>query len=314
MTMPKDWPKKPGSPELTGKKTNSKTRNYLITGAGAGIIGGITAVILIAGFVQSNIDKASISPNIIYPPESFSVQIHILIMIAATIVTVVGLAVGAGITIRNAKFGGDVIFKDIIPISGIILALVSPVIAGVFNPALNYNLSKDVQNNTLEVEITNYGLVSAKKVEVYFSTPGINFSTFGSVPIINGSTYSNSEKLKSEGHALYSIPILTPGSETRITATMAGDLTNSTDAIAYVRSETSTGVHNLTDFAKAYVVYAIALGFSVLYVLFARWNPGLVGGIILAVVNIAAIILIYNFLFYGACEGKGNCLSYGIYD
>jgi hypothetical protein len=204
--------------------------------------------------------------------------------------------------------------------------LIGPLIAGIFNPVLDYDVTEKIQNHTLyglEVKITNYGLVSAKNIQVYFNAPGIDFGTFGSMPLVNGTKYYSSNILKI-GNALYLIPALTPRSETTVTANIK-NVSEDSSVIVYLRSETSTGVHNLISLVKVYIVYAAALAFNVLYIIYWEWNLHDIVNLhnqklwrskkfwIWVVVNVVAIAVIFCFLYFGACEGKGNCLSYGIY-
>jgi hypothetical protein len=248
--------------------------------------------------------------TISYPSESFSIDIHILIMIVATIVATVGLFLGAAVNRRGTAGvtgGMDAIVKDIIPISGIILAFVGPVVTGVSNPVLDYSVSEDIQDNTLEVKINNYGLVTAKAIEVYFNAPGIKFSTFNSMPMINGTTYLNSTNLKPDGNAVFFISALPPRSETKVTAHTRPGLATTTDVTVYVRSDTSTGVHNLMALTTAYVIYGSALAFSVVYIIWKKWKIKDFYKALLAV-DIAAAVVIFLVLLLGACQGNVTCL------
>jgi hypothetical protein len=252
--------------------------------------------------------------TISYPAESFSIELHIVVMVVATIVTVVGLILGSVAKGRaaNVQSNWDAIVKDIIPISGVILAFAGPIITAVFNPVLDYTVSEDTKNNIFQVKINNYGLVAAKKIEVNFNSLGNNFLKFSSMPLINGNTYLTSEKLKQEGSGLFLIPALPSRSETTISAQFQPNLSNNHDVTVYVRSETSTGVHNIIPLIIAYLAYAIVLTFDAAYIILNKWDIGKTEKIVLAVVNVIAIVVIFCILYFGACEMSGNCLSAGI--
>jgi hypothetical protein len=256
--------------------------------------------------------------TIIYPPESFSIYLHILIMVLATIVAIVGLYWGSIAYERKDAKGNpiilklDPIVKEIIPIGGIILAFLGPFITGVSNSVLDYNVSADVTRNTLKVMINNNGLVSAKNIEIYYNATGTNFSKFVSMPIIKDSMYSNSTELNSKGSGLFFIPVLPPRSETTIITQPESKLKNDTTVTVYVRSEASTGVHNFVALTAAYLIYGLALAYSVIFIILKKWNVSkFYKGVLIVDISAAVAILLVTVL--GACDGNINCLiSHGL--
>lgn len=249
-----------------------------------------------------------------YPAESFSIESHIFIMVVATIVTIVGLIFGLIVSKREKINQGkyDVIVKDIVPVSGIILALAGPVITAAFNPVLDYSVSEDSTKTGMNVNINNYGLVGAKGIEIYFSTPGKDFVKFISVPIINGTSFTTSEKL-GLGSGIFYIPTLPPRSETQIMAAINSTLESNDKTTVYVRSEKSTGIHQVVPLSYAYMTYSLVIVFDVLFIIGKKWKlDGWSEVVLLIVINLAAAIVIFCILFFGFCEGTGNCLSYGV--
>ena len=87
-------------------------------------------------------------------------------------------------------------------------------------------------NKNLYVKINNYGLVTAKKIEIYFDFPGKDFDKFSSIPFINGTISTNSNKLDRTGIGLFYIPAL--AAETNITAWVNLPLTPGGKITVYV--------------------------------------------------------------------------------
>lgn len=250
---------------------------------------------------------------ITYPPESLPILWHVLAMAIATILTVIGLYLGyrwkrSPAIVSEAAGTWQDILSDIIPVSGIILALLSPLISAIFIPILDYHVSQGSGTTThsLQITINNIGFVRAENVQLYLSSDGVNFTNFTSKPVIyNGTTSLSSDKLNEIGSGIFYISSLPPKSETMIIASVNRPLGNDDKIVAYLRSDSSVGFHNVVTLTLAYLIFASILSINTGYIVATNWNPKRVD--LLVIANGIATFLIFITLFVGTCEGKLDC-------
>lgn len=203
---------------------------------------------------------------------------------------------------------------NVIPAAGIILAFVSPIVTSAFNPILDYTILEDPDNDMrLSVKINNFGLVTAKKIDVYFYSSDKDFKGFYSLPVIfNGTAFQTSDELGQPRNGIFYIQALPPRSETLVTAVTNDSMGTDDKVMVFLRSDVSVGVHNVGYLTAAYLIYALALALNTGFIMWRKWFDNPDDKYILFIVDVYFAVAIFLVIFLGVCEGSGNCLSHGI--
>jgi hypothetical protein len=262
--------------------------------------------------------------TVYYPLESMPIAWYVTLMGIGTILTVIGLFAAYKWIAIGPKWEGAL--KEIIPVSAIILAVVTPLISSVFAPILDYNVIPHNNTNKMKIILDNLGSKSAQDVQIYLNSPDLNFTKITSNPfILNGTSSFTSDKLQS-GIGIFNISTLAGKSQTILDVTSNPNYTdNNNTVIVYVRSNESAGYHNLFSVSLAYLVLAIVLIIDAAYLIpkysaikkettstsktairtytkpFEHVKRNLL------IINIIPTVLIFVILFFLTCEGTFNC-------
>lgn len=275
---------------------------------------------------------------IYYPYESVPIIWHLTVFVIITLMVSIALCIAYSFWVRigtilrwrknkdkAVNYGSDAITEpeknvagdsdrgdrlqailtDIIPIGSIIIALVSPIIPFFFIPSIDYNAIQDSLNDKLiHIKVTNYGLVSAKNLDVSVYSPNSSFAKLETMPLMFNSTLSlNSIDLNNNNSGLLRFKVLPPKSQTIVNAFMKENHNSNNEVQVFIRSEETIGYHNLGYFTLAYLVYSIILAINIIWLYKSDWKPSILKFIL---VNLGAALIILTF-FVGACDWYSLC-------
>jgi len=154
-------------------------------------------------------------------------------------------------------------FQNIIPVSGIIIALISPAIPLIFVPVLDYSFYETSVNSTeftstYDVKINNYGIVPAKNVTVSIIAGNASIVFLSSDPFLPNQTRSfTSDVLSNPGKGIFEFDKLLPRSQSIVHVKI--DNISNQNIIPYVQSDEVVGYHGVYFVMLAYVVLTAAL-------------------------------------------------------
>lgn len=191
-------------------------------------------------------------------------------------------------------------FQNIIPVSGIITAIVLPVVPLIFFPLLDYTVTNPVKFNNSKVflsdiSITNYGGFPAKNVTASILAQNASVLNMESEPYLpNESASFGSNSLNHIGRGLFVVDRLLPHATMIIHLTLhVPSFAEGEKLTVYVQSDEVIGYHGIVNIILAYIVVALSLAFISVYWLNTP-TPSFRGIISIAVVCsaiVAGIIL-----------------------
>lgn len=186
-------------------------------------------------------------------------------------------------------------FQNIIPVSGIITAIVLPVVPLIFFPLIDYTVTKPVPFNNSrvflsDISITNFGGFAARNVTVSIIAKNVSILNIDSEPYLPNKTASfDSKILNYTGRGLFVADKLLPHATIILHTTMyVPTFADSEKFIVYVLSDETVGYHGIVNTILAYIVVALTLAFVSMYCLTrakpTRWFLALTGGVCSAIV------------------------------
>jgi hypothetical protein len=212
---------------------------------------------------------------VIYPEESVPVHGHIIMML------IVGLLVilltmcffhrnhGKTLTMTQSA-DRSFLLKDVLPISAIITAILTPFIQFATFPLVDFNISEPTSIGSTDnayfskMIIYNLGMNSAKNVTVSLNAPAtLNFLNIISEPFLPHQTKSfSSTDLKAPGKAIYTINQLQPHSRILLNITMNSSKSSPDEGItAHVRTESGIGYHHVFYVTISYLLFSLLVMF-----------------------------------------------------
>lgn len=165
-------------------------------------------------------------------------------------------------------------FQNIIPVSGIISAIVLPIIPLVFVPVLDYKITQPESFNssrifTSDISITNMGGFAAKNVTVSIIAKNVSILDIEAEPYLpNRTTSFNSKDLNFTGRGFFVADKLLPHGTMILHATLyVPAASDSEKLIVYVQSDETVGYYGVANIIASYVVVALSLSFVSMYCL-----------------------------------------------
>ena len=159
------------------------------------------------------------------------------------------------------------IFKDILPVSGLILALVPTLSVAITTPLLDYSVTKPLQINATstfvsDITVTNIGLLPASNVLISVSVDDVSITNMDSEPYLPNSTESfTSDTLNQTGRGIFRIDKLLQQAVVTVHMQMDSHGFNNAKLIVYVQSDEAVGNHGITYLILAYLAVAATLFF-----------------------------------------------------
>jgi hypothetical protein len=257
-----------------------------------------------------------------YPDESSFYPKHLIIMSTIAIVYLIILNIAErkykkgqrqSNNAQQSKWNWLPRRAELVTLGGAIVAafaLISP-----FQyPLLDYTVHEPQlmatgKNETLKIDIHNYGFASAKHVIISMNAHNVSFLRLSTEPFLSTDFKYNTTLVNHTGYAFSKIAVLPPKSSTIITTTLnINGSRGNISIIPYVRSDEQSAYHNAI---YADILYAIFLSLLVFtpYIIFVlnpeSWIKRYYGGVIVTVI----IINIFIFL-YLSCDDVIWCHSY----
>jgi hypothetical protein len=163
------------------------------------------------------------------------------------------------------------IFENILPVSGVILALVPALSVAITGPLMNYSVTTPSQigNTSIfdsKITVTNAGLQPAKNVIVSVIVDNVSVISINSEPYLPNNTQSfTSDVLNQPGRGIFRIDKLVPQATMTLDMKMDSHGFKNAKLIVYVQSDETVGYHGVVYLVLAYLVVAFTLAFISVY-------------------------------------------------
>jgi hypothetical protein len=192
------------------------------------------------------------------------------------------------------------VFQHVLPVSGVILALVPALTVTITAPLLDYSVAKPWQigNTSIyesEIVVTNTGLKSANNVMISVSVDKVSVISMDSEPYLPNNTRSfTSDVLNQPGRAIFRIDKLLQQATVTVHMKMDSHEFNNATLTVYVQSDEAVGNHGVVYLVLAYLAVAATLFFISAYAFITerKWRGLWVPGVICLIFTVIMFILI----------------------
>jgi hypothetical protein len=162
-------------------------------------------------------------------------------------------------------------FQNILPVSGVILALIPTLIPVITAPLMDYSVTSPLKVGstsifTSDITITNVGILPANNVIISVIVDKVSVISIDSEPYLPNNTKSfTSDVLNQPGRGIFRIDKLLPQESMTLHMNMDSHGFENAKLIVYVQSDETVGYHGVVYLVLAYLAVAITLFFYSAY-------------------------------------------------
>jgi hypothetical protein len=191
-------------------------------------------------------------------------------------------------------------FQNILPVSGVILALIPTLIPVITAPLMDYSVTTPLKIGstsifTSDITITNVGILPANNVIISIIVDKVSVISIDSEPYLPNNTKSfTSDVLNQPGRGIFRIDKLLPQETMTLHMNMDSHGFENAKLIVYVQSDESVGYHGVVYLVLAYLAVAATLFFYSAYAFTEIGKHKWVGYVIPGVICFIFTLVMFN--------------------